>query len=363
MEVVEVIVYVILTFILAILIGVISWVTYDYYKYKDEQEKKLTNTFTKYKETDDSLTKDITSSSNLLYKYSSNLDLNSSNYIKGLYDNTSKIIGVESKKSIDNTSNFNHNLSKYFKFGTDGNGGISGFNSKLYEYTMWDATKDSKIELINETTAAAGLRLKTDINSGLNICDKTGAVCYNLYVNGNNLHIKPPATGVGAVPGNVMWGEAGSVDYFAKNSQLSLLSTTLSNSGGTQPLTAAEITRVTGLATDAGLAADSAALAAVSATTLANTATTEVNQLPAGSLTEAKTAAKTKALTAATDALSASALALEKGAAANLAADVNGVEAATKTSVKVQAANAIEKGNLAKKAGDNANTAGNSIVV
>lgn len=228
MEVAEVIIYVILTVILISLTGVISWVIYDYYKYKDEQEIKLTNTFTKYKETDDSLTKDIKSSSNVLYTYSSNIDLNTSNYIKGINlatsnyiiesdknhaNNTSNYIVESNKKYSENTSNFNNNLSKYFKFGKDDNEGIIKFNNKLYEYTMWDPSKDGKLELINETTAAAGLRLKTTDVNGLNICDTKGEKCYNLYVSGSNLHIKAPEGG-----GDVKWGNSESVDSFIKNS-------------------------------------------------------------------------------------------------------------------------------------------------
>lgn len=227
MDVAEVIIYVILTFILFILVGVIIWVIYDYYKYKDEQEIKLTNTFTKYKETDDSLTKDIKSSSNVLYTYSSNIDLNSSNYIKGINLATSNYI-IESDKNYandtsnyildsrnkytNNTSNFNNNLSKYFKFGTD-DAGIGGFNNKLYEYTTWDPNKDGKLELINETTAVAGLRLKTTDSKGLNICDVKGENCYNLYINNSNLHIISP-TG-----GDIKWGGSESVDSFIKKSE------------------------------------------------------------------------------------------------------------------------------------------------
>jgi hypothetical protein len=225
MEVAEVIIYVILTVILISLTGVISWLIYDYYKYKDDQEIKLT----KYKETDDSLTKDIKNSSNVLYAYSSNIDLNTSNYIKGINlatsnyiiesdknyaNNTSNYIVESNKKYTANTSNFNNNLSKYFKFGKDDNEGIIKFNNKLYEYTMWDPAKDGKLELINETTAAAGLRLKTTDVNGLNICDTKGEKCYNLYVSGSNLHIKPPVGG-----GDVKWGDSASIDSFIKKSE------------------------------------------------------------------------------------------------------------------------------------------------
>lgn len=212
MEVVELIIYFVLTFIIFILIGVMSWVTYDYYKFKEENEKKLVNTFAKHRETDDTISKDIKNTSNILIEYSSNIALNSSNYINDVNINTSNFVTAENKKSIDNTANFNNNLSKYFKFGTDEDG-IGEFNNKLYEYTTWDPTKDSKIELINETTAAAGLRLKTTDTKGLNICDDKGEKCYNLYVTGSNLHIKSPEGG-----GDVKWGNSASVDSFVKKS-------------------------------------------------------------------------------------------------------------------------------------------------
>lgn len=212
MEVAEVIIYFILTFITFILIGVMSWVTYDYYKFKEENEKKLVNTFARHRETDDTISKDIKNTSNILVAYSSNIALNSSNYINEVKINTSNFVTAENKKSIDNTANFNNNLSKYFKFGTDSDG-IGGFNNKLYEYTTWDPAKDSKIELINETTAAAGLRLKTTDTKGLNICDDKGEKCYNLYVTGSNLHIKAPEGG-----GDVKWGNSASVDSFVKKS-------------------------------------------------------------------------------------------------------------------------------------------------
>ena len=97
--------YLILTFIVIILISVISWVIFDYYKFKDDLETKLETTFSKYKETDDTLSSDIKSSSNLIHTYSSNIYLNTSNYVNDSKNNF-----------IENTSNFNNNLSKYFKF-------------------------------------------------------------------------------------------------------------------------------------------------------------------------------------------------------------------------------------------------------
>jgi hypothetical protein len=355
MEVAEVIIYVILTVILISLTGVISWVIYDYYKYKDEQEIKLTNTFTKYKETDDSLTKDIKSSSNVLYTYSSNIDLNTSNYIKGINlatsnyiiesdknhaNNTSNYIVESNKKYSENTSNFNNNLSKYFKFGKDDNEGIIKFNNKLYEYTMWDPTKDGKLELINETTAAAGLRLKTTDVNGLNICDTKGEKCYNLYVSGSNLHIKAPEGG-----GDVKWGNSESVDSFIKNSDSPVVT-----------LDDAVVTAVNLTATNATTAATAAATDADSKTTAANTATAAANTARA-TRTGITQAIRTTTSRAATNASLSAIQANNASISAVMSANTEGVNVDTKNLALVAAVKANNSAKLANEAAVKAFTA------
>jgi hypothetical protein len=353
MEVAEVIIYVILTFILFILVGVIIWVVYDYYKYKDEQEIKLTNTFTKYKETDDSLTKDIKSSSNVLYTYSSNIDLNTSNYIKGINlatsnyiiesdknyaNNTSNYILDSRNKYTNNTSNFNNNLSKYFKFGTD-DAGIGGFNNKLYEYTTWDPNKDGKLELINETTAAAGLRLKTTDVNGLNICDVKGENCYNLYINNSNLHIKAP-TG-----GDIKWGGSESVDSFVKKSDSPVVT-----------LDDAVVTAVNLTATNATTAAVAAATDADTKTTAANTATATANTARA-TRTGITQAIRTATSRAATNASLSAIQANNSSISAVMSADAEGVNMNTKNLALAAAVKANNSAKLASVAAVNAFTA------
>jgi hypothetical protein len=348
MESVDIIIYVMLTLVLFILIGVVTWFIYDYYKYKDDQEQKLASTFTKYKEIDDVLGKDIISSSNILYKYSSNINLNTSNYINDMSISTNSKISATSNIIVENTSNFNNNLSKYFKFGTDGNGGISGYNTKLYEYTMWNTANDGKLELINETTAAAGLRLKTDVANGLKICDRSGGACYNLYVNGSNLHIKSESA-----TGDIKWGDT---DSFVKTSQYQQpVSGNPPPSGGSPPLGGG--ISVTEAATAAGLAADNAASAANAATLAAETATTEATAITAVATSADKTAAKTKAVDASREAYYTARIALDSFTAATTAANVAGVEAAVKTTVLGKADNAKLKGDAANLAGDNASIA------
>lgn len=232
MEVVELLVYIILVFVLLSLIGVMSWLLYDYSNLKTKLTgdfQTINNTFSSHKTKDNTLEDDINSNSSNIINTSNYVDLNalnSSNYISDVKtnlssdltlsaSNTSNYIGVVEDRadSVDtNFSTFHNNLNKYFTFGTSGED-INGADKKIYNYIFdGDLTdKDKRLELMYETTIAqdmtvngvvnanSDVKLKTDSTKNLKICNANGEggidTCFDIYKDGANLIIKRPVDG------------------------------------------------------------------------------------------------------------------------------------------------------------------------
>ena len=232
MEVVELLVYIILVFVLLSLIGVMSWLLYDYNNLKTKLTgdfQTINNTFSSHKTKDNTLEYDINSNSSNIINTSNYVDLNalnSSNYISDVKtnlssdltlsaSNTSNYIGVVEDRadSVDtNFSTFHNNLNKYFTFGTSGED-INGADKKIYNYIFdGDLTdKDKRLELMYETTIAqdmtvngvvnanSDVKLKTDSTKNLKICNANGeggiGTCFDIYKDGANLIIKRPVDG------------------------------------------------------------------------------------------------------------------------------------------------------------------------
>ena len=214
MEVVELLVYIILVFVLLSLIGVMSWLLYDYNNLKTKLTgdfQTINNTFSSHKTKDNTLESDIsTNSSNII---------NTSNYVDLNALNTSNYIGVVEKRAdgIDtNFSTFHDNLNKYFTFGTSGED-INGAENKIYNYIFdGDLTdKDKRLELMYETTIAqdmtvngvvnanSDVKLKTDSTKNLKVCntntDGNIGTCFNIYKNNDDLIIKKPDPTTGKI--------------------------------------------------------------------------------------------------------------------------------------------------------------------
>lgn len=244
MEVVELLVYIILVFVLLSLIGVMSWLLYDYNNLKTKLTgdfQTINNTFSSHKTKDNTLEDDINSNSSNIINTSNYVDLNalnSSNYISDVKTNlssdltqsalnTSNYIGVieDRADNVDtNFSTFHNNLNKYFTFGTSGED-INGAEKKIYNYIFdGDLTdKDKRLELMYETTIAqdmtvngvvnanSDVKLKTDSTKNLKVCNANAAgdidTCFDIYKDGANLIIKRPADG-DIIIGNGVAGES-----------------------------------------------------------------------------------------------------------------------------------------------------------
>jgi hypothetical protein len=252
MDVLEVVLYVILTLILLSLIGVLSWLIYDYFEYKKAVKSKISDTVALSDDNDSLLKKEVTtdydnkfnihnqhiiSTSNILrdeyrtytnntsnilrdeYRTYSN---NTSNILRDEYrtyaNNTSNILRDEYRTYANNTSNIlrdeyityanntsnilrpeymtkldnsSSNLNKFFSFGVNNDNSI--VNSKIHNRT-WDLSDNESLKLIRNTiannnlTAEKGVKIYTDsgatgtLSKGLELCDKSGANCWNLYV-------------------------------------------------------------------------------------------------------------------------------------------------------------------------------------
>jgi hypothetical protein len=252
MEVLEVVLYVILTLILLSLIGVLSWLIYDYFEYKKAVKSKISDTAALSNDNDSLLKKEVTtdydnkfnmhnehiiSTSNILRdeyrKYANNTSNilrdeyrtyanNTSNILKDEYrtyanntsnilrdeyrtyaNNTSNILRDEYRTYANNTSNIlrpeymtkldnsSSNLNKFFSFGVNNDNSI--VNSKIHNRT-WDLSNNESLKLMRNTiannnlTAEKGVKIYTDSGAtgtsskGLELCDKSGANCWNLYV-------------------------------------------------------------------------------------------------------------------------------------------------------------------------------------
>jgi len=241
MEVVELLVYIILVFVLLSLIGVMGWLLYDYNNLKSKLTtdfKAINNTFSSHKTKDNTLEDNINSNSSNILNTSNYVDLNalnSSNYVDDVKTNlssdlttsatnTSNYIGVVEDKYDKNFSTFHDNINKYFTFGTSGED-INGADKKIYNYIFdGDLTdKDKRLELMYETTIAqdmtvngvvnanSDVKLKTDSTKNLKVCNANTSgdidTCFDIYKEGANLIIKRPADG-DIIIGNGIAGES-----------------------------------------------------------------------------------------------------------------------------------------------------------
>lgn len=232
MEVVELLVYIILVFVLLSLIGIMSWLLYDYNNLKTKLTgdfQTINNTFSSHKKKDNTLEDDINSNSSNIINTSNYVDLNAlntSNYVVDVKTNISNDLNksaLENKNYIDvveervkghdtNFSTFHNNLNKYFTFGTSDED-MNGTDKKIYNYIFdGDLTdKDKRLKLMYETTIAqdmivngvvnanSDVKLKTDSTKNLKVCNANAAgnidSCFDIYKDGANLIIKRPANG------------------------------------------------------------------------------------------------------------------------------------------------------------------------
>jgi hypothetical protein len=218
MEVFEVVLYFVLTLILLALIGVLSWLIYDYYEYKKAVKSKISETVALSDDNDSLLKREVTtdydnkfnihnehiiSTSNILRDEYRRYANNTSNILRDEYrtyaNNTSNILRPEYMTKLDNSSS---NLNKFFSFGVNNDNSV--VNSKIHNRT-WDLSDNESLKLMRNTiannnlTAEKGVKIYTDSGAtgtsskGLELCDKGGANCWNLYVDsGGDLKVAKP---------------------------------------------------------------------------------------------------------------------------------------------------------------------------
>jgi hypothetical protein len=263
MEVLEVVLYFVLTLILLALIGVLSWLIYDYYEYKKAVKSKISETVALSDDNDSLLKREVTtdydnkfnihnehiiSTSNILRNEYRTYANNTSNILRDEYrtyaNNTSNILRDEYRTYANNTSNIlrdeyityanntsnilkneyriyanntsnilrpeymtkldnsSSNLNKFFSFGVNNDNSV--VNNKIHNRT-WDLSDNESLKLMRNTiannnlTAEKGVKIYTDSGAagtsskGLELCDKGGANCWNLYVDsGGDLKVAKP---------------------------------------------------------------------------------------------------------------------------------------------------------------------------
>jgi hypothetical protein len=205
METSEYIVYTLLVLVLIAFVGIVGYVIYDNYNYKDNLTTDLNTNFK-------DINRNFNSTSNVInqsyYTHTSNLnslsdDLRKSSnvFVKDIGDLNYKYNVVASSNidtsniSFKNIDTFNYNLNKYFTFKETGLKAYSDANNKLFEYRT-DALGDaSRLELMTKTFAKSGLQLDTATGKELGICNKDGANCFNVLNTADSLYIYKAGAG------------------------------------------------------------------------------------------------------------------------------------------------------------------------
>ena len=251
MEVLEAILYFILTLILLALIGVLSWLIYDYYEYKKIVKSKISETVAQSDDSNSLLKKEVITDYDNKFVNTSNLITNTSNYLLADYikkfnehnnhiiatsnilraeyinniQNTSNILRAEYINNIQNTSNIlrpeyntmldnsSSNLNKFFSFGIHNDD--SKINDKIHK-RVWSINNEiEQLNLIKNTiaksnlttegllTANKGVKIHTNAGTvspssstnikGLELCNNIGTNCWNLFVDatGDLKAVKP----------------------------------------------------------------------------------------------------------------------------------------------------------------------------
>lgn len=209
MDAIEFIIYTILLFVLIAFIGVLGYIIYDNYTYKKDLKLDLntnfkdinnnfdstsniinklhgnqTNNLNMVSDKVDNFNKLFTSNiSNLNLKYDANNNIFSNNISDINYK-----LSDNSKIFSSNIGTFSDNLNKYFSFNINDNGKYGDPNKKIFEYRT-AGSDTNKLNLITKTTATAGLKINSDSNAELEICNKTGTNCYNISSDDSNLYI------------------------------------------------------------------------------------------------------------------------------------------------------------------------------
>jgi hypothetical protein len=210
MEAIEYFIYTLLFLVLIAFIGVIGYIIYDNYTYKNNLTSDLNTNFL-------DINQNFNSTSNIIrrlhIKHTSNYNVLDERIASTNADLTQKIGTVNSaymtssnvfdnnisdiySKNIINSNlltnkidTFGYNMNKYFSFNNTANKPYNDTNNKIFEYRTLSSDTASRLDLITKTTASAGIKVNSDSNNGLEICNKTGTNCFNMYGDDDNLYI------------------------------------------------------------------------------------------------------------------------------------------------------------------------------
>uniref|UniRef100_A0A6C0LFI4 Uncharacterized protein n=1 Tax=viral metagenome TaxID=1070528 RepID=A0A6C0LFI4_9ZZZZ len=213
----EFVIYSLLFLVLIAFIGVIGYIIYDNYTYKNNLTTDLNTNFV-------DINQNFHSTSNILgrldNKHTSNYNVlddrigNTSNLLnQQIYDannlfnqqigNTSNLLNQRiydssnlldgsikdvNRKSTTNFDTFGYNMNKYFAFNNT-TVPFNDTNKKIFEYRTVAGDTNTRLDLITKTTATSGLTVNSDSNNGLEVCNKAGTNCFNMYGNDNDLYI------------------------------------------------------------------------------------------------------------------------------------------------------------------------------
>ena len=194
MEAVEYLIYTLVFLVLIAFVGVIGYIIYDNYTYKNDLTTDLNTNFK-------GINKNFVSTTDVIgkvhLKHTSNLNalgdtlVNTSNLLDNKIDNV-YTKNLASHDVIDkNIDNLGYNMNRYFKFNNADNV-TANTNKKLFEYRTTTPDATANLNLITQTTAVAGLKINSDATNSFQLCNSMGDKCFQVLSTDNSLSIFKP---------------------------------------------------------------------------------------------------------------------------------------------------------------------------
>jgi len=211
MEAIEYLVYTLLFLVLIAFIGVIGYIIYDNYTYKNNLTADLNTNFL-------DINQNFNSTSNIIrklhIKHSSNFNVLDERIVassdtlnktidgvntkymasSNVFDN--KITDIYAKNTMNSNlfanqiDTFGYNMNKYFTFNNSANTPYNDANKKIFEYrALGTDSVSGRLDLIAQTTATAGLKINSDNTNAFEICNKAGTSCFNMFGDDDSLYI------------------------------------------------------------------------------------------------------------------------------------------------------------------------------
>lgn len=194
MEAVEYLIYTLVFLVLIAFVGVIGYIIYDNYTYKNDLTTDLNTNFK-------GINKNFVSTTDVIgkvhVKHTSNLNALGDTLVatSNLLDNKIDNVYTKNLASHDvidkNIDNLGYNMNRYFKFNNADNV-TANTNKKLFEYRTTTPDATANLNLITQTTAVAGLKINSDATNSFQLCNSTGDKCFQVLSTDNSLSIFKP---------------------------------------------------------------------------------------------------------------------------------------------------------------------------